>query len=105
MTSRLSACCFGDRPPRLQQHRPGIDLRAFKQTVERDVRERHHIGRLRQLERQPAQVRRRASDLRQRNVNILFFRRLQKPALTAPMRDRRRLVRFEHALVIAAAPS
>ena len=88
------------RPASLQQHGAGVDLRAFEQAVERDVRQRHDVGRLGQLERQPAQVGGGAADLRQRDVDVFFFRRFEEAALPAAMRDRRRLVGFEHALVV-----
>ena len=60
------ALAFAGAVARPQQHRAGVDLRAFEQAVERRVGERDDVGRLGQFEREPAELRRGAADLRER---------------------------------------
>ena len=55
---------------------------------------RGHVGRLGQLEGQPAELRRRAADLR--DAALLLFAGRQQLRLPAAMRDRRRLGRRQH---------
>ncbi len=82
-----------------EQHGAGVDLRAFEESVERDVGQRNDVGRLGELEGETAEVRGGAADLWQRDVGLFVLRRLdEETALLAAVRDRRRFVGFEHAL-------
>ena len=91
MTSRSVARGLDLHKPRQQQHGAGIDLRPLEQPAQRDAGHRSDIGRLGHLERQAAKLRRGPPHLG--NIFFLANFRSEKPGLTAPMRNFRRLRR------------
>ncbi len=86
------------RGGRQKEQRPGVALRSLGQARQCQLGHCGHIGRLRQLEGQTAELRRRAADLR--DAVFLLFAGCQQFRLPAAMRDRRRFAGCQHVDIV-----